>query len=80
MNKNYTATELITICDNLEGKYIGTWDYSYNNYTDSLKIRLSNLIGMDFSLNGENFRNKLYNDIKSMMYIDDKGCLQYKEI
>ena len=78
MLKNYTATGLINICNHLEDKYIGTWDFTYHNYTDSLKIRLSNLIGLDFALNGEEFRERLYNDIKAMMFIDDNGKLQYK--
>ena len=79
MNKNYRATDLIGLCDMLEDKYIGTWDYIYNDNVNGLKYRLSNLIGIDFSLNGEDFRNKLYNDIKSLMFIDNEGKLQYKE-
>ena len=79
MLKNYSATDLINICDHLEGEYVGNWDFTYHNYTTSLKIRLSNLIGLDFALNGEDFRNKLYNDIKSMMFIDNEGKLQYKD-
>ena len=79
LDKNYRATDLINICDMLEGEYIGTWDYTYHNYTDSLRIRLSNLIGLDFSLNGEDFRSKLLNDIKNMMFIDNEGKLQYKD-
>ena len=79
MNKNYRATDLIELCDMLEGKYIGTWDYIFNGNVNGLKHRLSNLIGLDFALNGEDFRNKHYNDIKSMMIIDGEGKLQYKE-
>ena len=79
MNKNYRATDLIELCDMLEGKFIGTWDYIFNGNVNSLKYRLSNLIGLDFALNGEEFRLKLYNDIKSMMFIDSEGNLQYKE-
>lgn len=80
MNKNYRATDLINLCDKLEGKYVGSWDYSYHNYTDCLRIRIKYLIGaIDFALNGEDFRNRLYNDIKSLMYIDNEGKLQYKD-
>jgi len=78
LDKNYSATDLINICDMLEGKKIDTWDYTYNNI-DGLKSRLSNLIGLDFSLNGEDFRSKLFNDIKNMMFIDNEGKLQYKD-
>ena len=78
MNKNYRVTDLIELCDMLEGKFIGTWEFKYKG-RHSLKSRLSDLIGLDFALNGEEFRLKLYNDIKSMMLIDSEGNLQYKE-
>lgn len=71
LSKNYRATDLINICDMLEGKNLGSWD--------NLKSRLNDLIGLDFSLNGENFRIKLCNDIKNMMILDHEGKLQYKD-
>ena len=78
INKNYKATDLINICELLEGKKVDSWDYTYHNL-NGLKNRLSNLIGLNFSLFGEEFRNKLYKDIKDLMFIDKDGRIQYKE-
>jgi len=78
INKNYRATDLIELCDKLVGEYIGSWEFTYKNRY-SLKSRLSDIIGLDFAMYGEEFRLRLYNDIKNMMFIDDEGDLHYKE-
>lgn len=69
-----TAMDLINICDLLEGKTIGEPE-TYN----SLYVRLGNLIGLDWSLKGEELRHKLIQNINNMMYLDNKNKMQYKE-
>ena len=73
-SKYMTATDLMNICDMLEGKEIGKKG-SYN----SLYNILINLIGIEFSLKGEELRNKLIKNINDLMYIDSNNILQYKE-
>ena len=77
MSKNYSATEFLDLCDWLEGKYIGHWDNK--DRRNNLDSAISNIIGVDYATNGEKFRNKLKNDIKDMMEIDEEGCLMYKD-
>lgn len=68
------ATDLINICDFLEGKTIGEAG-TYN----SLDARLGNLIGLDWALKGEKLRHKLIQNINNMMYLDNENKIQYKE-
>ena len=77
MSKNYSATEFLDLCDWLEGKYIGSWDNK--DRINNLDSAIRNIIGVDYATNGEKFRNKLKNDIKDMMEIDEEGCLMYKD-
>ncbi|HBF7477426.1 TPA: hypothetical protein ACKE3B_002207 [Clostridioides difficile] len=69
-----TATDLINICDLLEGKTIGETGV-YN----SLSTRLGNLIGLDWALKGEELRQQLIQNINNMMYLDNENKIQYKE-
>ncbi|HGM3536442.1 TPA: hypothetical protein ACKOKZ_002795 [Clostridioides difficile] len=69
-----TATDLINICDLLEGETIGEAG-TYN----SLYVRLGNLIGLDWSLEGEELRQQLIQNINNMMYLDNENKIQYKE-
>ncbi|MCC0684044.1 hypothetical protein [Clostridioides sp. ZZV14-6345] len=69
-----TATDLINICDLLEGETIGEAG-TYN----SLYVRLGNLIGLDWSLKGEELRQQLIQNINNMMYLDSENKMQYKE-
>lgn len=73
-SKHMTATDLINICDFLEGEVIGE-PGTYN----SLWSRLRNLIGMEFVLSGEELRQQLIKNINDMMFIDNEGRMQYKE-
>ncbi|MCJ8341615.1 MAG: hypothetical protein MJH09_02000 [Cetobacterium sp.] len=73
-SKYMTATDLISICDFLEGEKIGE-PGTYN----SLWARLRNLFGMDFALSSEEDKQQLINDINNMMYIDNDNKLRYKE-
>lgn len=69
-----TATDLINICDLLEGETIGE-PGAYN----SLSTRLGNLIGLDWALKGEKMRQQLIQNINNMMYLDNENKMQYKE-
>lgn len=69
-----TAMDLINICDLLEGETIGEAG-TYN----SLSTRLGNLIGLDWSLKGEELRYQLIQNINNMMYLDNENKIQYKE-
>lgn len=68
-----TTTDLINICDLLEGKTIGELG-AYN----SLSTRLGNLIGLNWSLEGEGLRQQLIQNINNMMYLDNENKIQYK--
>lgn len=73
-SKYMTATDLINICDLLEGEIIGEAG-TYN----SLYVRLGNLIGLDWALKGEELRQQLIQNINNMMYLDNENRIQYKE-
>ncbi|HBF3986131.1 TPA: hypothetical protein KOD80_004207, partial [Clostridioides difficile] len=46
---------------------------------NSLSTRLGNLIGLDWSLKGEELRHQLIQNINNMMYLDNENKIQYKE-
>lgn len=73
-SKHMTATDLINICDFLEGEIIGK-PGTYN----SLWSRLRNLIGMEFALSSEELRQQLIKNINDMMFIDNDNRIQYKD-
>lgn len=72
---NYmSATDLLEICDILEGEKIGK-EGTYN----SLYARLHNYIGIDFALKGDKLRNELIQNINNLMYINNENIMCYRE-